>query len=151
MLVKNYELKFSFEVNDDFSEIKSTSYEAFNVAPNTIHYFVKLDDEGNVGRVLSLCKDKKCTNEEEVLAVVKRNVEQMKKFGFDLIFENDFETHKNRKIYRRVFIDEEQEHAFVTYFTLIKGVLIASTTEITEFYDEYEEEMYEIFATIEEF
>ena len=39
---------------------------------------------------------------------------------------------------------------FATYFTLINKTIVASTTQIIDFYDEYEEEMYAIFASIKE-
>ncbi len=151
MLIKNYELGFSFEISDDYSEIKESSYPAFNVGKNTLHYFIQLDDAGEISKVFSICKDKKCENEETALNLVKANVDVMEKVGFKLISENDFETHLGRKIYRRVFEDEEGEHTFVTYFTVVHNTVIASTVEILDSYDEYEEEMYAVFVTINEF
>ncbi len=151
MLIKNYELKFSFEISDDYNEIKSTSYSAFEVAPNTLNYFVQLDDSGEISKVFSICKDKVCNNEEEIFAVIDNNVSLLKNAGFDLVEHNEFETHLGRRIYRRVFLDETQEHAFVTYFTLVHNTLIASTVELLDSYDEFEEELYAVFVTIKEF
>lgn len=150
MLIKNYELGFSYELSDDYSEIKESSYNAFGVGPNTLNYFVQLDEEGQIDKVFSLVKDKTCLDEKEIKSVISDNIASLKKAGFKMVYENDFETDQGRKIYRRVFVDETGELTYVTYFTLIHNTLVTSTTQILDFYDEYEEEMYAVFASMVE-
>ena len=150
MLIKNYELGFSYELSDDYSEIKESSYKAFGVGPNTLGYFVQLDEAGEIDKVFSLVKDKVCINDEEIKTLIDQNIKTLKKAGFDMVYENDFETDQGRKIYRRVFVDETKELTYVTYFTLIHNTIVTSTTQILDFYDEYEEEMYAVFASITE-
>lgn len=149
MLIKNYELGFSFEISDDYSEIKEQSYKAFGVGPGTLNYFVQLDDNGEVDKVFSICKDKVCINEEEIQKCIDKNIAAIEKTAFKCTDRSDFEIN-GRKIYRCVFVDAEAELSYVTYFTLIHQTLVASTTQFLESYDEYEEEMFAIFASIEE-
>lgn len=150
MLIKNYDLGFSFEISDEYSEIKELSYGAFGIDKSTLNYFVQLTEEGEIDKTFSLCKDRVCINEEEVKECLLQNVNKIKKAGFELIYENEFDTHTGRKVYRKVFVDEKKEVMFATYFTLINKTIVASTTQIIDFYDEYEEEMYAIFASIKE-
>lgn len=152
MKYRDYKLGFTFEVPDYFSEVRESSFEVFNVAEGTLHYFILLDDDGNIVRNLSMGAEGPVKDDAEFDAVVKEQVEQLTNIDFAVLKENELTTEKGRVIKRVVLYDQVlgAELGTLLYFTKVKEHVLVSGTFIREYYDEFEEELYRIFESIEE-
>ena len=53
MKYREYKVGFTFDMPDQFSEVRESSYEVFDVEPNTLKYFIVLDDDGEIIRSFS--------------------------------------------------------------------------------------------------
>ena len=71
MKYRNYEVGFTFEVPDVFSEVKQSSYNVFDVPEDTMHYFICLDENGDIIRSFSMVKDGPCNSDEDFNNIVK--------------------------------------------------------------------------------
>lgn len=153
MKYRDYKVGFTVEVPDYLSEVKEASYEVFNVADNTLKYFILLDDDGEVVRTLSIAKDDRVVKtEEEYLEVVESSVAEMEDIGFKRVFNNTMITPSGRVVERYFLCDVELEEniALLAYFTRVKDSVVVSTTYVTEFFDEFENELFDIFDSIQE-
>ena len=57
MLVKNYDLNFTFQMEDDFTEISKDKYSVFGVdEDSTLNYFVYIDEDDGSESGFSLIK-----------------------------------------------------------------------------------------------
>ena len=138
MKYRDYKVGFTVEVPDYLSEVKEASYEVFNVADNTLKYFILLDDDGEVVRTLSIAKDDRVVKtEEEYLEVVESSVVEMEDIGFKRVFNNTMITPSGRVVERYFLCDVELEEniALLAYFTRVKDSVVVSTTYVTELFD----------------
>lgn len=152
MKYRDYKVGFAFDVPDYFSEVRESSFEVFNVAENTLKYFILLDDDGEIVRSFSFTKDgTKVETDEKYKEVLEKNIAIMDEVGFTKVTNNQLKTEKGLIIDRYVFADLEMEEniALLVYFTRIKDAFITSACYIGEFYDEFENEMFEIYNSIE--
>jgi len=152
MKYRDYKIGFTYEVPEYFSEVRESSFEVFNVAEGTIHYFILLDDEGDIVRNFSMSAEGPLKDNKEYEEKIKDYIDTLTGVDFVVLKENELVTEKGREIKRYVLFDKmmQAELGMLFYFTKIKDRLVVSTTYITEYYDEYEEELYEIFDSIEE-
>lgn len=152
MKYRNYEVGFSFEVPDNFSEVKQSSYEVFGVSPETMHYFICLDDDGNVIRSFSINKDEPCKSDEDYIEIIKKTLEQLDELGFHVLQNNELKTENDKIIERFVLYDENMEEnlGILLYFMRVKDAVITSSCYIVEFYDEFEDELFSVFNSIKE-
>ena len=152
MKYRNYEVGFTFEVPDDFSEVKQSSYEVFNVPEDTMHHFIQLDDNGDIVRSFSITKSEPMETDDQIKEYIDKNLAQLDELGIHKVIQNQIQTTDGRTIDRVVLYDEnmEEDLGILTYFMKVKNVLIMASCYIVEFYDEYEEELYDIFDSIKE-
>ena len=153
MKYREYKVGFTFEVPDNFSEVREASYEVFNVAENTLKYFIELNDDGEIVRSISLNRDEGLVKTDDDLKnAIQDNVELLEQAGLTQVENNILITDSGRQIHRYVFADLEQEEniGLLFYFTRIKNALIVSSCYINNFYDFFEDELFNIFNSIEE-
>lgn len=152
MKYRNYEVGFTFEVPDEFSEVKSSSFPVFNVDPNTMHYFIKLDEKGNVIRALSFNKDEPCKTDDDAIRIITTTIQQLEELGYHVLQFNELKTDGGKFIQRAVFYDEnlKADLGVLMYFMRVKDAIVTSSCYITEFYDGYEDELFDIFNSIKE-
>ena len=152
MKYRDYKVGFSFEVPDYFSEVRETSYEVFDVAENTLKYFILLDDDGEVVRSFSIVKDEEqVKTDEQYNEVLQKNIDTMEQLGYTKVINNQLKTDSGMIIDRYVFadLDMEENIAVLVYFVRIKDSFVTSSCYIGEFYDEFEEELFNIYNSIE--
>ena len=152
MKYRDYKVGFSFEVPDYFSEVRETSYEVFDVAENTLKYFILLDDDGEVVRSFSIVKDEEqVKTDEQYNEVLQKNIDTMEQLGYTKVINNQLKTDSGMIIDRYVFadLDIEENIAVLVYFVRIKDSFVTSSCYIGEFYDEFEEELFNIYNSIE--
>ena len=152
MKYRDYKIGFTFEVPDYFSEVRESSYEIFDVAEDTLHYFIQLDDEGEIVRNFSIGARELTDKNQDAKEAVDSFVEMLDEMGYVRVQDNVLITESGREIYRYVLYDEDigTEMAVLTYVTKVKDHLITSSCLIEEFYDFFEQEMFKIFDSIEE-
>lgn len=152
MKYRNYEVGFTFEVPDDFSEVKQSSYEVFNVPADTMHHFIQLDDNGDIVRSFSITKSEPMETDDQIKEYIDKNLAQLDELGIHKVVQNQIQTTDGRTIDRVVLYDEnmKEDLGILTYFMKVKNVLIMASCYIVEFYDEYEEELYDVFDSIKE-
>lgn len=152
MKYRNYEVGFTFEVPDDFSEVKSSSFPVFDVDPATMHYFICLNEKGDVTRSISLNKDEPCKTDDDAVKIITTTLNQLEELGYHVLQFNELKTDDGKYIERFVFYDEnlEADLGVLVYFMRVKDALITSSCYITEFYDGYEDELFGIFNSIKE-
>ena len=152
MQYKDYKVGFTFEVPDKYSEVKEASYEVFDVAPNTLHYFIELNDDGEVIKSFSLSHDRKVKDDKDFEAVVEENEKELLNDNYRLEKSQVLTTRKDRVIERRVFLDNEMENGpgILLYFTRVKDEVIVSSAFVGDNYDENEIELLQIFDSFEE-
>jgi len=153
MKYRDYKVGFTFEVMDHFSEVRESSFEVFDVADNTLKYFILLDDEGEIERSLSITKDSaEIKSDEDYATAIDRNVALMEEMGYVKLMNNQLQTEKGYIIDRYVFGDPEIEETIglLVYFMRLKNSLLISSCYIGELYDDFENEMFFMYNTIEE-
>lgn len=152
MKYRNYEVGFTFEVPDNFSEVKQSSYEVFNISPDTMHYFICLDDNGDVTRSFLINKDEPCKTDDDMISIIQTSLKQLEEMGYHVLQFNELKTESGKYIERFVFYDEnlDADLGVLMYFMRVKDAVISSSCYITEFYDQYEEELFSVFNSIKE-
>lgn len=149
MFVKDYENNFSFYVPDEFSEIKQENYDAWGVVKGTLHYFVVLDDEGEVEKAVSINKLKDTETPEEWTQLVEASVKEFEDFGFQINEVEKLKLTDNMTVDRITYLGDVNDY-YVTYMASLKGLNICSTISIGEDYDDEETILAVIFSSIEE-
>ena len=152
MKYREYKVGFTFEVPDYFSEVRESSFEVFNVADNTLKYFIFLNDEGEVLRSFSFSKDKDVVKtDEQYQEVLNKNINLMEQAGFTKVINNQLKADNGLLIDRYVYADLEMKEkvGLLVYFVRIKDAFIVSSCYITDFYDFFEQEMFDIYNSIE--
>lgn len=149
MFVKDYENNFSCYVPEEFSEIKKENYEAWGVAQGTLHYFVILDEDGEVEKAVSINKMKPTDTPEEWTKLVEDSVKEFEKFGFEINELEDLKLNDNMTVKRLTYMGEVNDY-YVTYFARLKDVNICSTISIANDYDKEETILAVIYSSIEE-
>lgn len=150
MFVKDYENGFQCYVPDEFSEIKKENYESWNVAESTLHYFVELDEDGEVWKAVSINLLDDAESEEEFAEVVDKNVKDIESLDFEIVEVEDFKLPNDRVVKRVLSKDKDDENLFVTYFMNISKHVICSTIMIAEEYDEEETIVATIYSSMKE-
>ena len=152
MKYRDYKIGFTYEVPDYFSEVRESSYEIFNVAEDTLHYFIQLDDDGEIIRNFSMGAKGPIEKDKDVKIAVDNFIDALKELGYVIIKENILTTDNGRKIYRYVLFDDEieQDLAVLVYLTQVKDHLVTSSCLIEEYYDSFEQEMFSIFNSFED-
>lgn len=151
MLVKDYDLNFTFEMNDDFTEISKDKYSVFGVDDDTLHYFLYLD-ENSQEYPFALVKGKKADSVEAYEKIILDEVEEFKKLYGDAEVSDVFtiEPKGGRRV-DRVSIDfNDGGYMSVVYFTLVHGYVVSASTCILEDADNYEGNLYAIMSSIKE-
>ena len=151
MLVKDYDLNFTFEISDDFTEISKDKYDVFGVDEDTLHYFLYLDQE-NQEYPFSLIKGKEFKSDEEYEKTILGEVEELQKLYADAYI-SDVYTIKaeGQRRLDRVSIDfNDGGFMSVVYYTPVNGHIVTSAASIIEDADEYEAGLYKLMSSIKE-
>lgn len=151
MKYRDYKIGFNYEVPDYYDEVREGSYEVFGVSPGTLHYFIMLDDEGEIVKNFSM-SGQQIKDDKEYKQVVKEYIEALQDVDFVLIKENQLVTDSGKTIDRFVMFDERlgEEIGTLVYCMKVKDYVLTSCAYIKEYYDIYEEELFSIFNSIEE-
>ena len=152
MKYRDYKVGFTFEVPDYFSEVREASYEVFEVANNTLKYFILLDDEGEIIRSFSFTKDETpIKSDQDYKDVLEENLYTMEEIGLTQVINSEFTTEKGIHVDRYVFADLEDDDniGILMYFARIKDAFVVSSTYIQNFDDFFETEMRTIYESIE--
>ena len=152
MKYKDYKVGFTFEVPDYLSEVREASYEVFNVAENTLKYFIMLDDDGEIVRSFSFSKDEAPVKTDTAYKeVLEKNLQAMEDLGLTKLINTEFTTAKGIHVDRYVYVDLEMDEAIglLLYFARIKDSLVVSSCYISNFDDFFETEMRNIYESIE--
>lgn len=149
MFVKDYENNFSCYLPDEFSEIKKENYEAWGVVPDTLHYFVVLDDDGEVAKAVSINKIKDTDTPEEWEEYVKSTVKEFEDYGFKINELEDLKLNDNITVKRLTYMGDIDDY-YVTYFAHLNKINICSTISIGEDYDDEELVLTVIYSSLEE-
>ena len=151
MKYRDYKIGFNYEVPDYYDEVREGSYEVFGVAPGTLHYFIMLDDEGEIIKNFSM-SGQPIKDDKEYKQVVKEYIDALQDVDFVLIKENQLTTDNGKTIDRFVLFDERlgAEIGTLVYCMKVKDYVLTSSAYIKEYYDVYEEELFSIFNSIEE-
>ncbi len=152
MLVKDYDLGFTFEISDEFTEITRDKYSVFDVNDeDTLHYFLYLDDE-STEYPFAIVKGSKCDSVEEYEKTLQHEVDQFKELYTDAVVSEIITLNdpEGRKV-ERVSIDfQDGGFISVVYYTLVNGYIVSASTSIVQDGDEYEASLYNIFNSIKE-
>lgn len=147
MKVVNSTYKFSFIVPDDFTEISHDEYERYHIDTDaTLHVFVKYFDGGV--HSISINRDANVKDEEDFVGLVNLNLENLEKVGMHI---KEHIHHYNKRARIDTVYSIFKGLKFVTYFTVIHQMMIASSIEIEEINDEYDQILSALFESIEEF
>ena len=152
MKYRDYKVGFSFDVPEYFSEVRESSYEVFDVAEGTLKYFILLDDDGEIVRRFSFVKDDvRISSDEDYKNAIQKNLDSMDDMGFTQVKNNQLQMNNGMIIDRYVFADLSRDDyiGILVYFLRIKDTLVMSSCYITDFYDEFEDEMFNIYNSIE--
>ena len=143
MWIYNHELKFGFEIPDDFEEIEQKDYEKYHIHPGTLNIFVKFDDEG--AHTISINEDDKADNEDEYMELVWLNIKNMEKSGMR-VTQHLHHYKDNRRV--DILYSHFKTLKYVTYFTTINGTMIACSIEIKEINDAEDKILAALFESI---
>jgi len=151
MKYRDYKIGFNYEVPDYYDEVREGSYEVFGVAPGTLHYFIMLDDEGEIVKNFSM-SGQPVKDDKEYKQVVKEYIDGLQDVDFVLIKENQLTTDNGKTIDRFVLYDERlgEQIGTLVYCMKVKDYALTSCAYIKEYYDIYEEELFSIFNSIKE-
>lgn len=153
MKYRDYKVGFTVELPDYFNEVREASYDVFDVAEDTLKYFIILNDDGEVERSLSLNKNaEEVKTDEEYKQAVEKAISDFESLGLTKILHGEMTLESGRKVDRLIMFDKEQEEnvAILFYFTRVKNSLVCSSSYVVEFYDQFETELINIFNSIEE-
>ena len=146
MKIINEQYKFSFIIPDDYKELNRNDYFKYHIHGNTLHVFIKSDDP--LPRTISINRDTNVKDENDYLKLVSLNIENLEKMGMHVT--NHIHQNSGRARVDIVYTNFKTIH-FVTYFTVIHNVMIASSIEINEINDEHDQVLASLFDSIEEF
>lgn len=151
MLVKDYELNFTFEIGGEFTEISKDKYSLFGVDMDTLHYFLYLDDNGQE-YPFAMVKGKKCKDYAEYEKNIVAEVKEFEKLYPDAtISEVITIAPEDRHRVERVSIEfNDGGYMQVVYFAFVNGYTVSASTCIEEDVDDYEVGLYQVMASIKE-
>ena len=153
MLVKNYDLNFTFQMEDDFTEISKDKYSVFGVdEDSTLNYFVYIDEDDGSESGFSLIKGAKCDSVEDYEKKLLEEVNQFQELFPDATIGTVFSIQpKGGRRVDRVIIDfNDGGYLTAVYYTLVNGYIVLASTHILEDADKYEEGLLRIMLSIEE-
>lgn len=113
----NEELKLSFEIDDDYTELDKNE---IDFVPGTLFVF-----ENTLGSIISLNID--YGNGDDYEDIIQWNIDNLKNAGLNIIKEETIE-HEGRRI--DIVISEFEKLMFYTCFTPIHGNVITSSIEM---------------------
>lgn len=147
MLVKDYDLGFTFEVNNEFTELSKAKYDLFDVPKDTLHYFIYLDDDDNE-YPFAITKGPKCADETAYEQAIIADGQKLKDENegatvYDLA---TIRMQDDRRIDRMTV--EYDGTMYAKYYTYIGGYMVTAAVEIDKACDENEEGLYLLFASI---
>lgn len=146
MLVINQEYKFKFVIPDEYQEIGKDKYQEYGIDDSTLHVFVKMVN--SLPHTISINRDDTVEDENDYLSLINLNTENMTLMGMKV--GNTMTKYiNNRRI--DIVTSSYKGLKFVTYFTVIHKMMIASSVEIDEKDSEDEKTLAALFASIEEF
>lgn len=146
MLVINQEYKFKFVIPDEYQEIGKDKYQEYGIDDSTLHVFVKMVN--SLPHTISINRDDTVEDENDYLSLINLNTENMTLMGMKV--GNTMTKYiNNRRI--DIVASSYKGLKFVTYFTVIHKMMIASSVEIDEKDSEDEKTLAALFASIEEF
>ena len=146
MLVINQEYKFKFVIPDEYQEIGKDKYQEYGIDDSTLHVFVKMVN--SLPHTISINRDDTVKDENDYLSLINLNTENMTLMGMKV--GNTMTKYiNNRRI--DIVTSSYKGLKFVTYFTVIHKMMIASSVEIDEKDSEDEKTLAALFASIEEF
>ena len=145
MLIKNEEYGFTYVIPDDYKEIPKERYEDYNIDESTLGVFVKT--VGGEPHTISLNRDADTPDEKTYEKLVKENASNMKELGMEIVERVERETER-AKI--DVLYSAFQGLRFATYFTVICGMTVACSSEITEKGDENDKAVAAVFESLSE-
>ena len=131
----NEELKLSFEVDDDYTELNKDEFD--NITPDTLFLFRSLS-----GNVISINID--YGNGDSYEDIVKWNIENLKKVGLVIEKEEVIEF-EGRRI--DVVFSKFMNLKFCTCFTFVNGNVITSSVEVE---GNAEEDLMNVFKSMKE-
>ena len=146
MEIVNQEYKFSFIIPDEYHEIPKGDYLYYHIDSSTLHVFTKMDDLG-IPQTISINRDEEANNEEEYLKLVDLNLENLAKIG--MLVEEHIH-HRNKRARIDIVYCSFRGLKFVTYFTTIHRIVIASSINIKEINDEDDNTLAALFESIVE-
>ena len=145
MEVINTEYGFTFEVPDEYREIERKDYPRFHIDPTTLHIFVKF--EGDTPHTISINRDDNFEDEADYLSLIELNIHNMEKMEMKVKDRMDYKGPLGRV---DVVYSEFKGLKFVTYFTGIHKMMIASSMEIDRPGDPNEKELHALFSSLKE-
>ena len=151
MLVRDYELGFTFEIGNDFSEISKDKYELFGVDESVLHYFLYIDDDGNENP-FSLIKGAKCASVEEYENTIATEIEKFQELYDDADVSNviKIETEDGRRLDRFTVDFNDGGYLMVFYYTMVHGTIVSACANIIDDADEYEAGLMAVMLSIKE-
>ena len=146
MKVINNEYNFSFEIPDGFEEIAREDYSKYHINDgSTLNIFIKFD--GDKPHTISLNRDEEANDEKEYMDLVLLNLQNMEKIGLH-VTEHLHQTMNNRRV--DIVYSHFKRIKYVTYFTVIRKMMVACSAEIQEINDENDQILEKMFESIEE-
>ena len=144
MRVYNNELKFSFEIPDDFVEIAKEDYKKYHIDESTLNIFIKNDGNANI-HTISINRDDSVENEDDYIELVWLNIKNMERMSMKVT-----QHLHHYKDSRRVDIiySNFKTLKYVTYFTTINDIMIACSIEIKEINDAEDKIVADLFESI---
>lgn len=145
MRVYNNELKFGFEIPDDFVEIAKEDYKKYHIDESTLNIFIRDDGRANI-HTISINRDDSVENEEDYIQLVWLNIKNMERM--DMTVTQHLHHYKdNRRV--DILYSNFKTLKYVTYFTTINGIMIACSIEIKEINDDEDKILAALFDSIE--
>lgn len=145
MKVYNEKYHFSFEIPDDFEEIAHEDYPRYHIDPTTLNIFIKY--ENDIPHTISLNRDDDVKDEKNYMDLVLLNLKNMEKMGMT-VTDHIHQTLNSRRV--DIVYSSFKRLKFVTYFTVVRQMMIACSVEIKEINDENDQILTKLFETIQE-
>lgn len=146
MKVINEEYKFSFEIPDGYEEICRDDYRKYHIDEmSTLNIFINYQD--SIPRTISLNRDDEAKDEKEYLDLVHLNIQNMEDMDMHVVH-HLHQTLNNRRV--DIIYSNFKRLTYVTYFTVIRKMMVACSIEIEEINDENDQILEKMFESIEE-
>ena len=145
MKVINEEYKFSFEIPDGYKEFTKEDYPKYRFDPSTLNILVK--SEGPIPHTISLNRDVEVKDEDDYISLVLLNIENLGKMGLTVVSHLHHKSNNRRIDIVYSFIKNIK---YVTYFTTIRNMMVACSTEIKSINDENDQIIEKMFDSIKE-